>query len=101
MTALEQLTQEFVLKVRELVEQEVRSTIAESIVDALGGVAIDARKLTTQRRVVQGTQQQRKVTYTYTFSEKPCPVCGKLNRGRRWRYYCKDHLAQDPHNQKA
>ena len=31
---------------------------------------------------------------TKPFAPKPCPVCGALNKNRRFRFYCSEHKAQ-------
>lgn len=80
---LEEMLTRFATELHALVAEEVRTEIAKNVQAALD----------TQPVALMVSKAGRRTGYTYTFAEKPCPVCGKLNRGRRWRYYCKDHLA--------
>ena len=31
----------------------------------------------------------------YAAAEKPCPVCGTMNKGRRFSYLCEDHRSAE------
>ncbi len=94
MTALETLTAEYLKNVKKIVEKQVREDIAALV----GGTSKSesSEKKTAEKKA--GKKAKKKVAYTYTFESKPCPICGKMNKGRRWRYYCGEHRKDDPQN---
>jgi hypothetical protein len=78
---------------RKLLEDKVRefATALHAAIDAeirqeLAAALANARTASVARRT----------GYTYQFESKPCPTCGKENKGRRWRYYCAAHRKDDP-----
>ena len=46
--------------------------------------------------VVESIKGKRGPKTGSTAAGKPCPVCGLVNKGRRFRFYCADHRDQIP-----
>ncbi len=69
----------FVTELHALVDAEVRANVQQKLLAAV----------TTPEGAPVA---KRKTGYSYTFEAKPCPTCGKMNKGRRWRYFCKEHM---------
>jgi hypothetical protein len=96
MKALETLTAEYLKNVRQVIEQDVRQQVAAA---TLGKLAVPKKAVAAQPAAKKADKKaDKKVAYTYTFEAKACPVCGKMNKGRRWRYYCGEHRKDDPQN---
>lgn len=94
MTALETLTVEYLKNVQLVVEKKVREDIAALVVGTLKSQSKEPATKDTASKSKQS--KKKKGSYTYTFEAKPCPVCSKPNKGRRWRYYCAEHRKDDP-----
>lgn len=59
--------------------------IKEAVALIVNEVMLAARK---ELVGVKGSGVKKPIT------PKPCPVCGTLNKNRRFRFYCSEHKAQ-------
>jgi hypothetical protein len=95
---------------KSLVEQF--ATQLESIVTRRANEAFAAKFDAVKAQLVGGSTPSRTVKVAATApkgrvgrpagsrnlgpaAEKPCPVCGKMNKGRRFSYLCEDHRSKE------